>query len=251
MRLRICSLLGVAVALVSLAGCQKRASFDPALAGAFFPLRPGSSWTYRFTDKSRNTTEIITDRVIGIEHLASPKAAGEVVSEYSGPDGTGASTNIYVVEGGYITRASTERQFLPRLLKPDLTWSNSLFPFGDLANPFQVLQKHHTFLEPDEVVVPAGRFSGCIRIETDAVYQRKSLEHNGSQQFRYLDWYAPNVGLVKTLFLMKSGFFGFETEISRLELLKFAESPVLVTSRSPKAEASMPSPRPTEEKVKE
>jgi hypothetical protein len=55
MRLRICSLLGVAVALVSLAGCQKRASFDPVLAGAFFPLRPGSSWTYRFTDKSRNT----------------------------------------------------------------------------------------------------------------------------------------------------------------------------------------------------
>ncbi len=45
MRLRICWLLGLAVTLVSVAGCQKRASFDPALAGAFFPLRPGSSWT--------------------------------------------------------------------------------------------------------------------------------------------------------------------------------------------------------------
>src|SRR5260370_38738389 len=108
MRLRICSLLGMAVALVSLAGCQKRASFDPALAGAFFPLRPGSSWTYRFTDKIRNTTQIITDPVIGMEHLASPKVAGARVSEYSGADGKGATTDIYVCEGGYITPPLTE-----------------------------------------------------------------------------------------------------------------------------------------------
>jgi len=198
------------------------------------------------------------DRAIGHAYITSLKAAGEVVSEYSGPGGTGTSTDIYVVDGGYITRVSTlnnpagilsgERQFLPRLLMPGLTWSNSLFPFGSPSTAFWVVQKHRTFLDPDEVAVPAGRFSGCIRIETDAVYRHNSREHD---QFRYLDWYAPNVGLVRTLFLMKSGFFGSETEIARLELLKFGESPVTVTSRLPKAEASIPSTRLTEEKVKE
>ena len=273
MKLRICWLLGVAVTLVWLAGGQKRASFDPEMAGAFFPLRPGLSWTYRFTGKNPNTNEIITNRAMGNERLASLraadratsnayitslKAAGEVVSEYSGPGGTATSTDIYVIDAGYITRLSTldnpasivsgERQFLPQLLSPGLTWSNSLLPFGSPSAAFRVVQKHRTFLDPDEVVVPAGRFSGCIRIETDAVYGHNSREHD---QFRYLDWYAPNVGLVRTLFLMKGGFFGSETEIARLELLKFTESPVLVTSRSPKAEASMPSTRLTEEKVKE
>lgn len=273
MRLTICWLLVLAVTLVSLAGCQKRASFDPTMAGAFFPLRPGLSWTYRFTGKSPNTNEIITnramdserlaslrvtDRAMGHAHITSLKAAGEVVSEYSGPGGTGTSTDIYVVDDGYITRVSTldnpaeilggERQFLPRLLRPGLTWSNSLFPFESPSTAFWVVQKHRTFLDPDDVVVPAGRFSGCIRIETDAVYRR---EHEGSDQFRYLDWYAPNVGLVRTLFSTKSGFFGSETEIGRLELLKFAESPVTVTSRLPKAEASIPITKLTEEKVKE
>ena len=269
MKLRIYWLLGVAVTLGWLAGGQKRASFDPAMAGAFFPLRRGLSWTYRFTGKDPNTNEIITNRAMGNEGLASLRAAdgamghasitalkpaGEMVSEYVGPGGTGTSTDIYVVDGGYITRVSTtldnpawilsrETQFLPRLLRPGLTWSNSLIPFGSPTTEFWVMQKHRTFLDPDEVMVPAGRFSGCIRIETDAVFGRNSREHD---QYRYLDWYAPNVGLVRTLFLKRSGFFGSETEIARLELLKFAEAPVTVTSRLPKAEASISSTRLTE-----
>jgi hypothetical protein len=272
MKLRIW-LLGVAAALVSLAGCQKRASFDPALAGAFFPLRPGLSWTYRFTGKDPNTNATITnrsmvnerlaslraaDRAMGHAYITSLKAAGEVVSEYSGAGGTGTSRDIYVLDGGYITRVSTldnpawivsgERQFLPRLLRPGLTWSNSLLPFGSPSTAFRVVQEHRTFLDPDEVVVPAGRFSGCIRIETDAVYGRNSREHD---QFRYLDWYAPNVGLVRTLFLIKGGFFGSETEIARLELLKFGESPVTVASRSNEEGSSTPSARLTEGEAKE
>jgi hypothetical protein len=47
-----------------------------------------------------------------------------------------------------------ERGFLPRLLKPDLTWSNSLFPFGPLPEGFFVIQNHRTSLEAGVVLVP-------------------------------------------------------------------------------------------------
>jgi hypothetical protein len=109
------------------------------------------------------------------------KTGGEAVSEDSVSGGASKSTTLYVTEGGFINRVSVdgptwmrfeEKRFLPQLLNPDLTWSNSLFPFGHLYGAFHVVQYHRTFLETDDVVVPAGRFSSCIRIETEAVYQR-------------------------------------------------------------------------------
>jgi hypothetical protein len=62
-------------------------------------------------------------------------------------------------------------------------------------------------------------FSNCIRIETEAVYSDSSSKQDGVRKLRYLDWYAPNVGLVKT-----SGLFGSET--ARVELLSFVDSQV-------------------------
>lgn len=69
------------LAAVQLMSCQRKVQFDPAPAGAFFPLHPGFTWTYRVTDKSRDTTEIFTDRTVVKEQIGTPRAAGEVVSE--------------------------------------------------------------------------------------------------------------------------------------------------------------------------
>jgi hypothetical protein len=154
---------------------------------------------------------------------------------------------LYVTEGGYINRVSVdgptwirfeEKKFLPQLLKPHLTWSNSFFPFGHLreALAFHVVQHHRTFLESGDVVVPAGRFSGCIRIETEAEYQRNIPQSAPSLRLRYIDWYAANVGLVRTV-VLKSGFFN--SEVARVELLSFAKSPVEAAARSSQA-GSMP-----------
>lgn len=150
-----------------------------------------------------------------------------------------------MIEGGYITRASDlddhgrilfeERRFLPQVLKPDLTWSNSLFPFDRMPEAFRVTQTHRTFSEADEVAVPAGHFSHCIRIETEAVYRDSSSKEDGARRLRYLDWYAPNVGLVKTL-VLESGFFG--SEIARVELLSFVDSQVKGAPRWSKAEST-------------
>jgi hypothetical protein len=253
-----CLVFVLALAAAPLTGCHSKASFDPALAGAFFPLHPDSSWTYRIIDKSQGATDIVTDRVagrrhieivtnrgVGRAHLNARKVFGESVSEDSSLYGASKSPMLYVSEDGYINRVSgpdgrswivfEERGFLPQLLKPGLTWSNTLFPFGNLPGAFHAVQRHRSFFEAGDVVVPAGHFPGCIRIETEAVYRHSSSKEEGARRLRYLDWYAPNVGLVKTL-VLQSGFFG--SEIARVELLSFVDSRVKVASHWSKTESA-------------
>jgi hypothetical protein len=240
MRGKILLLPILGLAAIQLSSCQRK-SFDPTLAGAFFPLRPGLSWTYRIIDERRSTaqifsegrgtTHIFSDRVIGQRRVATGERADEVESEYSEPSGTLHSSILYFPEGGYLTRQFrinetaramlAERAFLPEQLKPDLTWSNSLVVFDAEPDIFHIFQTHRTFFDTTTVEVPAGHFSGCIRIETAALYK-----HNSSQNYqlrlKYLDWYAPHIGLVKTL-VEQSGLFG--AELARIELLNFGYSP--------------------------
>ena len=215
---------------IQLASCQRK-SFDPSLANEFFPLRPGLSWTYRIVDESRGTVHIFTDRVIGRRRVVAGANADEVESEYSGPTGTLNSSIIYFPEFGYLTRQSridkstqvtlAERAFLPQLLKPNLTWSNSLTLFDQQPDIFHVVQTHRTFFDTKTIEVPAGHFSGCIRIETTAVYQSDSSESIPPLKLKYLDWYAPHIGLVKTL-VKENKFFGLE--LALVELLNFGHS---------------------------
>jgi hypothetical protein len=237
--------ISIAPVIAPISGCRNNASFDPASAGKFFPLHRGSTWTYRIVDKNRAIDEIVTDRALGAGHIDRLKAAGEAVSESANING-GESTFLYVMEDGYLTRvssvgvpawASYERHFLPQFLKPGLIWTNTLFPFGRFRGAFYIMQTHRTFLEAGDVVVPAGRFSDCIRIETDAVYGPPRKD--GVLRLKYVDWYAPNVGLVKTR-VLKSGWFS-HPEVARLELLTFADSSTSGATRLSSA-ASAPNP---------
>src|SRR5215469_3556129 len=201
-------LLGVVLALIQLTGCQKRAVFNPELAGRFFPLRPGLTWTYQVTYPNgahETVSDHVVKRVLGDAVL--------VVSHYSDhgtravradlPQSYPAEMNEvethYLVEGSYISRIASlggrapirleERHFLPQYLWPDRSWSNILLPFAhshdDVLN---ISQNHRSFLESDLVVVPAGRFSQCIRVETEASYRSPF----GISDRRYFtDWYAP------------------------------------------------------------
>jgi len=228
----IASFCCLTLVVLQLFGCQKTAPFDPALAGSFFPLRPGLTWTYRVLDKSQKSTETFTDRAMGgQQRVSTENPSSGVISESSGSDDATDLTIFYKVEDGYVTRSlrlgsgrpimSQEIGFLPASLKPDLTWSNSLSPVGSYLQGFHITQTHWTYLEPGVVQVPAGNYSNCIRIETEAVYKDDSSNDAGTRRLKYVDWYAPNVGLIKTI-ASESGFFG--KEIGRVELLRFGGS---------------------------
>ena len=96
--------------------------------------------------------------------------------------------------------AYSERVFLGfgRQLGLDIEWSGSVS-------------------REESVAVPAGRFRDCLRVESIAVHRLP--EGAMSREFRYVDWYAPNVGLVKNEYSSRDEVF------TRMELVSFDDLP--------------------------
>jgi hypothetical protein len=97
---------------------------------------------------------------------------------------------------------SGEERFLPDVLDRDLSWDSSTTAY-DLGggNSYGVRQMHRAVFEPGVIEVPAGRFTGCIRVDTVAVHGgKRDGEYDANViVLYYADWYAPNVGLVRTI----------------------------------------------------
>lgn len=218
-------------------GCQgKTAQFDPTLARDFFPLAPESVWTYQVNSKSQHSTYVVTDKAIGEKYVPSLNTTGEVVEEYYNMDRGGTRPIVYITKDGYWTRLSgldyskediqapawgrsEEGEFMPAVLTPGINWKSQIFPFGHMPGSFDIRQLHRTFFESTDVVVPAGHFTGCIRIETEALYEGGSYAKLPKPlRLVYEDYYAPHVGLVKTMAL-ENTIRGAEVE--RVELIRF------------------------------
>ena len=235
---RIGLVLAVVIAIVALGGCDSGGSGPGA---NYFPLTPNSTWTYQIASKSQATQFQITDRVIGVKYVPALKVTGSVVDESYSLQRGGTRPLVYYAKDGYIARLSAldydqkkiqapswgrseEAQFLPLRLTPNLTWTNVIFPYGHLSGAFDISQNHRTFAETKQIETPAGRFDSCIRIETQAQYEGGTYSQKGKHlRLTYLDWYAPNVGLIRTLAL-EGGPTGPEME--RVELVRFKVTPV-------------------------
>jgi hypothetical protein len=240
----------VALLSVSAPACKSaRWRADPS--AVFFPLKPNMMWMYRVQSKSQQTEYVITDTVVGEQYVPALKLTGAVVQEFYNLDRAGIRPIIYTQKGGYLTRLSgldyvkdkiqppawgrsVEEDFLPERLTPDANWENKLFPYGKLPGGFDVAQSHRSFTEGRTVAVPAGRYAGCIRIETLAQYEGGAYaKERGLMKLAYEDWYAPNVGLVRTI-AYEGGPSGPEME--RVELIRF-------DSGIKSSNASKPEPR--------
>jgi hypothetical protein len=260
MKHKLALLLALTVSAAPLIGCQgekKAAVFDPHLAGQFFPLQPQAEWTYRVTSKSQHNTYAITDTVIGEKYVPSLNVSGEVVSEYYDMDRGGIRPIVYVSKDGYFDRLSgldyskddpkqdivapawgrsEDGNFLPQQLSPNLNWDSKSFPFGHVQGAFDIKQNHKTFLEADEVVVPAGHFADAIRVETTAQFEGGEYAKKGQpSKLTYEDWYAPKVGLIKTI-THEGDATGPEME--RVELLLF--KPAASASQGSSSASSAP-----------
>lgn len=249
---------GLAVACTMAVACSRPASKIDSRAD-FFPLKTNMVWTYRINSKSQQTSYVMTDRVIGAQYVPALKLTGMVVEEFYNLDRAGLRPIVYLDESGYLTRLSgldyqnnriitptwgksEEPNFLPAHLTPNMAWDNTLFPYGKLPGGFDVTQAHKSFVEPAVVSVPAGHFIGCIRIETRARYEGGAYaEAKQNLKLTYEDWYAPNVGLVKTV-THQGGPQGSEME--RVELMRFDVSGKLDGTTAPSRNADSPSRRP-------
>jgi hypothetical protein len=204
----------------------------------YFPLTPGSNWTYRIQDHGRRWTYQSVVRVYGERFIEALGRSGIAVEErYSGG-------GIYIVEeqepivyfkeNGFLNRVfltyqaekmvaasgSGDRAFLPETLREGTTWTSdtTAFRVGDLG--FQVTHQHVVAGKLETVKVPAGTFGDCIRIDTASSQGKDSGRAPGEElRFFYADWYAPGVGLVRTLEWEDEEH---SKERARIELLKYA-----------------------------
>jgi len=97
---------------------------------------------------------------------------------------------------------SNEERFLPDAFGNRVAWDSvtTAYDLGS-GNGYGVQQTHWIVPDAGFVEVPAGRFAGCVRVETVALHAGR---HDGVTDgepvvLYYSDWYAPNVGLIRTL----------------------------------------------------
>ncbi len=225
MRARACAGVVAGVLALAAAGCSRRTA-EPRAAD-FFPLHADDTWVYEVARPLRNLRTRMTVRVRGERYVEALRRRCRLVDEsYAGDDdqldGPTGKPEIYPIayyrENGFLYRAlsleyngnelrevglgSGEERFLPDALSRDLSW-DSVTTAYDLGggNGYGVRQSHRAVPETAEIAVPAGHFTGCIRVDTVALHggKRDGAYDADPIILYYSDWYAPNVGLVRTV----------------------------------------------------
>lgn len=211
-----------ALLLVSvLAGCTATLGRpqQPPPAATFFPLTPNSRWEYVVSRQDDRERFEFVATVQPQDFVAEDGQACRVVEErYTDVTGGTRFPVLYCAKGGFLHRVmsleyrgetlednglrSGELKFLPTNPVDTATWEGwtNAYRLPD-GSGFEVRQLHARVFESETIVVPAGAFEHCMRVDTTATHAATGA--NGSRRgpgvvFYYADWYAPGVGLVKT-----------------------------------------------------
>ncbi len=175
----------------------------------FFPLRKDSRWTYELTNHRSRTKLRFTAVVKGPLYIPEMKRTLVIVDE----DQLGEHHPV-----GYF---EDEQGFLNRFLYLEYAGEKVTYP-GTNSTPQRVLPAHPKAAKAWEdrtvvigsqsdwqyrvkgglkVKVAAGRFKDCILVETEVGGQKaqesaQAMHRTG--QYRFKDWYAAGVGLIRS-----------------------------------------------------
>jgi hypothetical protein len=167
------------------------------LSETFFPLQPGMTWTYNIiSDKHPNKTVTITNmpsREINNLKLTPRKteAGGSITYFLIGSDDKG----IYRYgeqksENSEPIIANPRDYYIKNPVGLGTTWDmNAKFGGEDLMINLTIESIN------DDITVPAGSYKDCLKIRHTSGNQKND---NGLSVEAY-EWFAPNVGLVKSL----------------------------------------------------
>jgi hypothetical protein len=227
----------VVVLAASLLGCATLVSERDRLGGhALFPLSPGHSWTYQVRDHNGQISEF---RARVNRELAGDGGTLTLVEESGGIPGdarfeSAGDLVAYYSRGGFVFRApwyaSSHRltatgnaePILPIDLAHRPTWQGS-HAVLDVEGPplYQVRTESRVVATDDSIVVPAGRFGNCLRVDTVVYATVPASSPKREIIHYYTDWYAPHVGLVKMESAVATD--GGKRELVSLELARFAK----------------------------
>lgn len=209
--------------VVLLAGTWSAPPEGPAVSGiggfseaeSLFPLRPGNRWTYELSGDWYERPQHLVVEVKGLQAVPRLQKDVMVVDEtHPGVDPKAPRDVLpvlYSLNEGYLVRntnhvyANDDRStmvataiigesFAPVLPmdpeKKTVGWKN--MNMGRMATMSELSTLYRVGRAPEAVIVNAGKFEGCIRAET-------KIERVSGRGFLYSEWYAPAVGMVKSV----------------------------------------------------
>ena len=208
----------------------------------FFPLHDGTLWVYKVEDPSG---EVSLQRVLvrGPRFLDEPNVIGVLVEESGGLGGTFAldpswhpiayyrrGDFVYkhygvVFANGDLRDADLDRddeKLLPTDPGKTVEWESEVGLFDVPDGSGYALHLVGRAASTDaSVTVPAGTFDGCLLVDTTILPRtgRPGSDEGSPDFFRYLDWYAPGVGLVKSIATSGSA----SDPVSTIELISFRD----------------------------
>jgi len=210
--------------LVASGGCAVlRGSSERAGATAhreFFPLHPGTLWVYEVHDSEGR---VALERVLvrGVYHLKTQQTEGTVVEESGGMSGdfdldVSWHPVVYYRRGPFLykfsgvnyvggelreqTLGDGEEKVLPADPTELRHWESDFDIFRtDPGSSYHARMVSVVQPTRDAVKVRAGVFHGCLRVDSESILDSSSARSSKKDvAFRYVDWYAPGVGLVKS-----------------------------------------------------
>jgi hypothetical protein len=218
----------IVVALIA-AGCRP-VSCGPAGASPYFPMSPDQRWEYRVHHLPTDRTWPVVVQSRGpqfVPSLARPAVIfDETYPDQTTPVGYFLSDGFLQSEIGLSYRAEGNLERMPIGIQPmrvmpmppraGATWSYGEQVFATTPSTAGVEIRWSGSVSSEALVaVPAGAFRDCLRVESVAVHH--GPVGGARRLYRYVDWYAPNIGLIKSEYST-----GSSGEIStRMELVHY------------------------------
>jgi hypothetical protein len=229
------ALMGMIFAAMVASGCTRART---GLA-QYFPLKPGMAWTFRFTGSTGATGELTTTnqaprQIFGFKTVPQQNSGGDkTYTEFYADDGTGIRHVAIDESEGLQSRLNDHSYVVKMPISVGTSWREIDRTFdGTVYDATTRIESIN-----DNVSVPAGTFSGCVRIRSTgfasmskgtarAPSKAPSLrlvaggEDVGVEDYY---WLAPGVGPVKATHQESRGegpmaqSIGFTLELEQLK----------------------------------
>ena len=207
-KLAIAALAVLAFAAIAVSACT-RAPTDGAL---YFPLKAGMAWTFRFSESGGATGQLTTTnlaprKLYGLAVFPQQTSGGEkTYTEFYVDDGSGIR-HAAIDEGEGLQSRMNDHSYVIKLpIKVGTSWR-------EIGRTFDgTIYDATTRIESvsDKVSVPAGTFSGCVRVKSTGTASPVrgiagvpwgggglSMIASGDVSVEEYYWLAPGVGPVK------------------------------------------------------
>lgn len=201
-RFAIAALAGLMFAAMGLAGCHRQ----QAGAADYFPLKAGAAWTFRFSASTGATGELTTTnlapaRLFGGKVVPQRNSGGaRSYTEYFAEDHDGIRHVAIETANGLESRMNDHSYVIKYPIRVGTAWRETERTLDGTTYEATTTIESVT----DKVSVPAGTFTGCVRVRSTGSASPVRGVSTGairiaSREIAVEDnyWLAPGVGPVK------------------------------------------------------